>query len=155
MNNLASTRETIQSGAMDARFSRLYGDAAAARARYLHIADLFEAAFTDGADLRFFSAPGRTEVCGNHTDHNHGCVLAAAINLDAVACAAKTDDHLIVVKSEHYPGDTIDINGLKVVNDTLGHAAGDELICGAADCISKTFEKSGTCYRTGGGGGVV
>lgn len=45
---------------------------------------------------------------------------------------------------------SIDINGLKVVNDTLGHAAGDELICGAANCISKTFEKSGTCYRTGG-----
>ena len=45
---------------------------------------------------------------------------------------------------------SIDINGLKGVNDTLGHAAGDELICGAADCISKTFEKSGTCYRTGG-----
>ena len=45
---------------------------------------------------------------------------------------------------------SIDINGLKGINDTLGHAAGDELICGAADCISKTFEKSGTCYRTGG-----
>ena len=45
---------------------------------------------------------------------------------------------------------SIDINGLKAVNDTLGHAAGDELICGAADCISSAFEKSGTCYRTGG-----
>lgn len=45
---------------------------------------------------------------------------------------------------------SIDINGLKAVNDSLGHAAGDELICGAADCISKTFLTSGTCYRTGG-----
>lgn len=45
---------------------------------------------------------------------------------------------------------SIDINGLKNVNDTLGHAAGDELICGAANCISSAFEKNGTCYRTGG-----
>lgn len=45
---------------------------------------------------------------------------------------------------------SIDINGLKAVNDSLGHVAGDELICGAADCISKTFLKKGTCYRTGG-----
>ena len=45
---------------------------------------------------------------------------------------------------------SIDINGLKITNDTLGHAAGDELICAAADCIKKTFAENGTCYRTGG-----
>ena len=45
---------------------------------------------------------------------------------------------------------SIDINGLKTVNDSRGHAAGDELICGAADCICGAFEKSGVCYRTGG-----
>ena len=45
---------------------------------------------------------------------------------------------------------SIDINGLKSVNDWFGHAAGDELICGAADCIRNTFDGSGVCYRTGG-----
>lgn len=45
---------------------------------------------------------------------------------------------------------SIDVNGLKVANDTLGHAVGDELICGAADCIARTFEDRGTCFRTGG-----
>ncbi len=45
---------------------------------------------------------------------------------------------------------SIDINGLKSVNDALGHAAGDELICAAADCIKKTFESNGICYRVGG-----
>ncbi|MEE3333406.1 MAG: GGDEF domain-containing protein [Ruminococcus sp.] len=45
---------------------------------------------------------------------------------------------------------SIDINGLKNVNDNLGHAAGDELICGAAECITKTFGSGTTCYRTGG-----
>jgi len=57
------------------------------------------------------------------------------------------------------PGDqiafAIDINGLKEVNDTLGHEAGDELICGAADCIVSVFEPWGGCYRTGGDEFVV
>ena len=45
---------------------------------------------------------------------------------------------------------SIDINGLKRVNDNFGHLAGDELICGASQCISNTFVKYGKCYRTGG-----
>ena len=45
---------------------------------------------------------------------------------------------------------SIDINGLKIANDTLGHAAGDELICGAAECIDKVFSPIGNCFRTGG-----
>ena len=57
-------------------------------------------------------------------------------------------------KMDYMPDDlvifSIDINGLKKVNDTLGHNAGDELICAAADCITNVFDKYGKCYRTGG-----
>lgn len=114
MANLNTVRNEITSGAFDERLARLYGaDTEKARARFLHITHLFEEKFGDKEDIRFFSAPGRTEVCGNHTDHNHGQVLAAAINLDAVACAVKTDDHFIRVYSENYPGDIIDINILE------------------------------------------
>ncbi len=114
MANLNTVRNEITSGGFDERLSRLYGgDTEKARARFLHITHLFEKQFGDREDIRFFSAPGRTEVCGNHTDHNHGQVLAAAINLDAVACAVKTDDHFIRVYSENYPGDIIDINVLE------------------------------------------
>ncbi len=114
MANLNTIRNEITSGAFDSRLSRLYGaETEKARARFLHITHLFENKFGDRENIRFFSAPGRTEVCGNHTDHNHGQVLAAAINLDAVACAVKTDDHYIRVYSENYPGDIIDINILE------------------------------------------
>ncbi len=114
MANLNTIRNEITSGNFDERLSRLYGsETEKARARFLHITHLFEKQFGDKEDIRFFSAPGRTEVCGNHTDHNHGQVLAAAINLDAVACAVKTDDHYIRVYSENYPGDVIDINVLE------------------------------------------
>ena len=114
MANLNTVRNEITSDAFDERLARLYGaDTEKARARFLHITHLFEEKFGDKENIRFFSAPGRTEVCGNHTDHNHGQVLAAAINLDAVACAVKTDDHFIRVYSENYPGDIIDISILE------------------------------------------
>jgi len=54
-------------------------------------------------DLQLFSTPGRTEIGGNHTDHNHGRVLAAAVNLDSIAAAAKTTNDKIVLCSEGFP----------------------------------------------------
>lgn len=64
---------------------------------------------------RFFSAPGRTEICGNHTDHNHGKVVAAAVNLDVIAAVLPTDDGIVSVKSEGYPEDRVELSNLSVV----------------------------------------
>lgn len=69
---------------------------------------------------RFFSAPGRTEICGNHTDHNKGCVLAAGVSLDVIAAALPTDDNIIQVKSEGFPIDTVDLSDLSVIDDENG-----------------------------------
>jgi galactokinase len=112
MNNISSTKTGIANGSFDEALKRVYGTANNAydRERYTFLCDFFSEKFGDADDIRFFSAPGRTEVCGNHTDHNHGRVLAAAINLDAVACVAKTDDNFIKVYSKGYPGDIVDIN---------------------------------------------
>jgi len=54
--------------------------------RYEDLLTKFEQKF-DGNNLELFSTPGRTEIGGNHTDHNHGKVLAASVNLDSIACA--------------------------------------------------------------------
>lgn len=142
MSNITEIRTMIENGAMDERFRRLYADTEKARARFLHLTDLFTAKFTDAADIRFFSAPGRTEVCGNHTDHNHGKVMAAAIDLDAVACAAKTDDHYIRVYSENYPGDVIDLNDLTPQAKETGKSA--SLVRG----VAARFVELG--YKVGG-----
>ena len=64
----------------------LYGaEAEAQRARYAALNTAFAEAFGAAEALEYFSAPGRTEVGGNHTDHNNGKVLAAAVNLDVIA----------------------------------------------------------------------
>ena len=62
----------------------------------------------------FFSAPGRTEIGGNHTDHNHGRVLAAAVHLDTIACVQKTDDGVIIVDSEGFPPMRVELSSLAV-----------------------------------------
>ena len=69
------------------------------------------------APQRFFSAPGRTEICGNHTDHQRGCVLAAAVNLDALAAVAENGTELLRVQSEGYPMYTVELGALEVQPD--------------------------------------
>ena len=61
-----------------------------------------------------FSAPGRTEIGGNHTDHQHGCVLAGAVNLETVADVTLRDDNLICIRSEGYPEFSINLEALEV-----------------------------------------
>ena len=70
-------------------------------ARYAALADQFRARF-GGEPEAFVSAPGRTEVVGNHTDHNRGRVLAAAVDLDTVAAVAARDDMNVELYSEGY-----------------------------------------------------
>ncbi len=63
-------------------------------------------------DFRYYSAPGRTELGGNHTDHNNGCVLAASVNLDMLAAVSLRNDRRIALYSSGYPPFTIDFTDL-------------------------------------------
>jgi galactokinase len=65
-------------------------------------------------EVELFSSPGRTEIGGNHTDHNFGRVLAGAVNLDNVAVAAKNNSQVIHIQSIGYPDFKVDLNDLKV-----------------------------------------
>ena len=83
---------------------RLYGDAALSDqiSRYTRLAERHVELFGEKDGMRFVSAPGRTEVAGNHTDHNSGRVLAAAVNLDTVAAVTPSDEARITLYSEGY-----------------------------------------------------
>lgn len=76
----------VQEGLWDPVLSKLYGEEtlSAQRARYQDALKAFEAQFSSREPVHVFSAPGRTELGGNHTDHQHGRVLAASVNLDVV-----------------------------------------------------------------------
>lgn len=113
----------ISSGAYDSELKRVYvtdSEVKAQRERYVNLVALFEEEYGENDALTFYSAPGRTEVCGNHTDHNNGKVLAAAVNLDAVAVCAKKDGTVTHVKSVGYEMDTVDITDMSVHSEAYG-----------------------------------
>lgn len=91
--------------------------------RFNSIREQYEKEFGQIRELVYVSAPGRTEIGGNHTDHQHGCVLAGSVNLDIIAAAAKNDDNIIRIKSEGYPVDEINLNELAPDKNEFGKSS--------------------------------
>ncbi len=92
-------------------------------ARFEKVIDGFCEEFGNGDDLRIFSAPGRTEIGGNHTDHQHGAVLAGGLNLDVIGAAKLNGTNTIRIKSEGYPMDVIDLTDLSDNKAEYGQAS--------------------------------
>ena len=101
--------EKITLGALDDKFTTLYGEEnlESAKARYIKAIGEFVALYGEERDINLFSVAGRSELSGNHTDHNKGCVVAASISLDIIAVASATDDGIIKVKSEGFNEDVV------------------------------------------------
>ncbi len=103
----------LERGELDETLGLLYGeDLAGARGRCQKVMESFEAAFGRAPEA-LFSAPGRTELGGNHTDHQHGRVLAAGVNLDILAAAAANHTGVIRFQSEGYPVIEVDLRELE------------------------------------------
>ena len=104
--------EKINGGEINSLLEKLYGAEAieAQKARYIKAIGEFESIYGEGRDLSIYSVAGRSELSGNHTDHNHGRVIAASIDLDIIAVASPNGEDLIRVKSEGFHEDVIDIN---------------------------------------------
>ena len=113
----------IANGRFDEEFLKLYGEKGTPKNRFSAAVDEFCALYGDSDDLRIFSAPGRTEIGGNHTDHQHGCVLAASVDLDVIAIVAKNNEHIVRIKSAGYTEDVIDISELSAKDSERGRAA--------------------------------
>ena len=106
MQKLGAVRRALGAGELDGTLSRLkYGEISGARAKVAHVLDGFARSFGDDEErpVVLCSAPGRTEICGNHTDHQHGRVLAGAVDLDFLACAAPNGLNRIRFQSEGWP----------------------------------------------------
>ena len=108
--------EAFASGKMDDKLSLLYGNAKATleqqRQRYVDAIQAFTELYPEREDLYIYSAPGRTEVGGNHTDHQHGRVLAGSVNIDMIAAAAPNSLNQLRVQSEGYDLCVIDLDDL-------------------------------------------
>lgn len=112
----------IENGIYDSELGRLYTDTEAARSRYAKAAREFGETF-DALPECFFSAPGRTEICGNHLDHQHGCVIAAAVDIDIIAAVAPRNDGLIRIRSGNYTVFKVSLRDLSPREHERGRSA--------------------------------
>ena len=108
---------------MKIRLSTLYTDPAAQQARYSRLRSLLENLGHKAEEIRYFSAPGRTELGGNHTDHQNGHVLAGSVNIDMAAAAAKNEDRVIRVFSDSYAPIYVELADLGIREEETGSSA--------------------------------
>lgn len=112
MKTVKNLIDAFENNQYDDRLMTLYGDASrldAERNRYVKALKTFERLYGD-QPVQIFSAAGRSEVAGNHTDHQHGRVLAASINLDTIGIVAKTEQNVIKVVSDDFDIAPVDVN---------------------------------------------
>ena len=124
--------EELKAGVHDSRLKELYVDEAlvpSQRERYIAALKEFEKLYGE-KEVEIYSASGRSEIGGNHTDHQFGKVMATSVNIDTLAVVAPRTDSIVKMKSEGYPALTVDIANLEVVKKEEGTTAG--LIRGVA-----------------------
>ena len=141
--NSKTLKAALRDGNIDEKLTALYGKDALnfQRQRYEKAVAALEELYGE-ADVSLFTVAGRSEISGNHTDHNHGCVIAASIDLDIIAVAAKTDGRTIRIKSEGFPMDEAEIENPQPDPAAFGTSAA--IIAG----MCRGFADKG--YLTGG-----
>lgn len=123
MPSTSQWKTALQSGACDEALMRLYavGDPLPQRKRCIDLLEKFIRRYGEREEVRFFSAPGRTELGGNHTDHQNGRVLAAAVTLDKLAVVSPQAD-MVEFGSESHPLPPIDRRDLSHYEAERGHS---------------------------------
>ena len=115
MQSTQQLKERIINGELNQVLLELYYDKSILeeqKNRYVKAIENFEYLY-GVKEVEIYSAPGRTEIGGNHTDHQNGKVLAASINLDAIAIVAKSDSTIVKITSEGYPDLAVDVSNLE------------------------------------------
>lgn len=123
MSSAVQWKKALQSSACDETLCRLYmtDDPLPQRERYLRLLEEFTGRYGEREDVHFFSAPGRTELGGNHTDHQHGRVLAAAVTLDKLAVVSPQED-TVELGSKSHPLPPMDWRDMAHYKRERGHS---------------------------------
>ncbi|MGN1412306.1 MAG: galactokinase [Oscillospiraceae bacterium] len=146
MDTLKNVINSISTGDYDNCLSKMYSCDSSKlqtyRERFIKLLETFGETFGFEREVELFSAPGRTEICGNHTDHQLGHVMAGSVNLDIIAVASKNSDGITRVKSEGYPMDTVIVSQTVPIDEEKNTSA--SLIRGINEYfINKGFSVGG------------
>ncbi len=134
-------KKIIADGGLE-RYAELYADPAAQGARFIAAIDAFEQRYGEGRDLFLFSVPGRSEIIGNHTDHNCGAVMAGAIDRDIIAVASLSNDGAIRMLSRGYDEDVVALEDI-AHPDRFADYSSASLIAGVANAFTEAGYKVG------------
>jgi galactokinase len=120
---------------------KIYGESQESRKRYESLAKHYEELFHSD-EMEFFTSPGRTEIVGNHTDHNGGKILAASISMDTIGAAYPNGTDVITIVSEGYKGSVVvDLNAIGKIPKNCGTLS---LVAGMMEAAKKSgFKVSG------------
>ena len=133
--------QSLRDGALD-KYAALYSDLEATKERFIAAINAFCETYGTDRDICVFSVPGRSEIIGNHTDHNHGKVMAGAINRDIIAIAAKNNDGCIRFRSEGYSEDRINLSDV-ASPDNFRKFTSRALVAGMAQAFVKAGHNIG------------
>lgn len=114
MSSCEEILRRLRAGECDGALGALYADVDAARSRAEHVTERFMESFGGAPEAALFSGPGRTEIGGNHTDHQRGRVLCGSVDLDILSCAAPNGTGTVRVISEGYPMVEISLDDLEI-----------------------------------------
>lgn len=127
MHNKETILRSLTEGEYNERLAYIYAcrkeEAQCYAERYIQAVQAFEHAFGQTQEIALFSAPGRTEIGGNHTDHQHGCVLAGSVNLDVIAVVALNGTNKVRVQSQGYDMDEISLDDLQIAENEKNRSA--------------------------------
>lgn len=114
MSSCEEILQKLRAGECDGALGALYTDVDAARKRSEHVTEAFIGKFGNAPGAALFSGPGRTEIGGNHTDHQRGHVLCGSVDLDILSCAAPNGTGTVRVVSEGYPMVEVPLDDLEI-----------------------------------------
>lgn len=122
---MSNLRQQIENGGCDDSIRRVYGAdfLESAKRRCLDAIDSFEAIYGEMDNMMLISAPGRTEIGGNHTDHQGGHVVAGAVSMDVLAVAAPNGTDTVSFQSQGFPRDVVDLSVSGVQENEKGTSA--------------------------------
>ena len=130
----------LNNGELDDALRYLYGDAMESqKQKYIALTNAFESAFGESDDAVLFSAPGRSEIGGNHTDHQLGRVLAATVTMDTRAVVSPRADNIVRIHSQGYTPLCVSLDHLSP--DSTEENASEALVRG----IAERFTQTGRC----------
>ena len=145
--------QKLNSGELDDALRYLYGDALnTQKQKYAALINAFESAFGDSDDAVLFSAPGRSEIGGNHTDHQLGRVLAATVTMDTRAVVAPRIDNIVRIHSQGYTPLCVSLDHLSP--EATEENASEALVRGIAERFTQTGRNIGG-FSAGTASGVA